>query len=118
MIAAAHLSKPRSAPQAAPVSDNSGLAASVKKLLELSEWRKELEREARKIDKEEKTIEGALSDAVEVHGGTLVAGEYTLSFTHVAGVPSYKTICEKHIAPAILAEEVAATEKRRKLVVG
>lgn len=84
---------------------------------ELDEWRKECDRESRKAKKEMDILESAMSDAVEAAGGDLAAGKDLLYFDWVDGKPSYKSICELHIAPGVLVREVAATPKRRKLVI-
>lgn len=94
-----------------------GLIPTIVRYLEVKAWQRECEAEGRRMDKEAKTLEKALTDALEANGGKLEAGDYRLSFGFVAGIPGYKGICERHIAPAVLLEEINATPQRRKLVI-
>lgn len=83
----------------------------------LAEQKKELERQARQLDKELKTIEKSICDTLDAAGGEMISGNNLLYFEYVNGVPSYKSICEMHIAPGVLVREVNNTPKRRKLVI-
>jgi hypothetical protein len=94
-----------------------GLVPTITRYLEVKAWQRECEAEGRRMDKEAKTLEKSLTDALEANGGTMEAGDYRLSFAMVPGVPSYKGICERHIAPAVLLAEVNATPQRQKLVI-
>lgn len=94
-----------------------GLVPTINRYLEIKAWQRECESEGRKAEKEARVLETALTDAMDANGGTIDAGPHRLRFELVAGVPGYKGICERHIAPAVLLDEVNATPKRRKLVV-
>lgn len=94
-----------------------GLIPTIAEYLKLKEWQRELEKEARQAAKSAEILEHSISDALEVNGGTLKAGDFSLRFQFVNGVPGYKGIAEKYVQPAILLAEIEATPQRRKLVI-
>lgn len=94
-----------------------GTETTVRRYNELTERRKELDRQSRKLKKEISTLETAIGDAVDANDGLLEAGRYLVEWTESPGRTSYKSICEKHISPGLLLSEIESTPKRRKLII-
>lgn len=124
MIAVANSSQLRIAPQEQPPSPASapGLVPTIERYRATRERQRKLEADARREKKEADTLETALSDATDKHGGTLGAGPYVLGFEWKDGTPSYKSICEELIReydlpPETLLEKAADTAPRRVLVI-
>lgn len=101
----------------ATVTQNNGTEATIRRYSELNERRKELDRQSRQLQKEIKTLETAIGDAVDANDGLLEAGRYLVEWIDTTGRPSYKDICEKHIAPGVLTAEVAATPAKKRLCI-
>lgn len=83
----------------------------------LDSQRKALESEARRIEKRAKLLESAIRDKMESSGGELITDKFLCYFKEVDGVPSYKGICERYVAVAVLAAAVNATPKRKQLII-
>lgn len=94
-----------------------GLDPTIDRLLSLMEQKRSLERQARELDKQAKLLESAIADTVEANGGSLYTERHAVEFSYVKGIPSYKSICEAHIAPGVLQRSIDETPKRRKLVI-
>lgn len=83
----------------------------------LREHQRDLEKEARQFAKQADAIEKELREAVTAAGGMLEVGSYVLGFEDVSGRPSWKGICERHIAAAVILRELQNVKPTQKLTI-
>lgn len=100
------------------IDENTAVVEMIEEYLENLQWKRDLEKEARQAEKVVNRIGKALLALMDENQSELMEiGGHHLIIAHEPGRPSYKSICEKNISPAILAHDLANTPPKRKLYV-